>query len=109
MLFMVIERFKHADPKPIGERFRQSGRRLPEGVTYHASWVDVTAVGVSRPWRHPGGNCSTVWIAQVGGSDRIRGYSSSVLGGFLVATGWCLLAARCLTLGASPPRSRWVE
>jgi hypothetical protein len=42
MLFMVIERFKNADPKPIGERFRQSGRMLPDGLTYHASWVDGT-------------------------------------------------------------------
>jgi len=40
MLFMVIERFKAADPAPIGERFRQKGRMLPEGVVYHASWVD---------------------------------------------------------------------
>jgi len=32
MLFMVIERFKHGDPKPIGERFRRGGRMLPEGV-----------------------------------------------------------------------------
>jgi hypothetical protein len=42
MLFMVVERFGNADPAPIGERFRQRGRMLPEGVTYHASWVDVT-------------------------------------------------------------------
>jgi hypothetical protein len=42
MLLMVIERFKHADPTPIGDRFRQKGRMLPEGVTYHASWVDST-------------------------------------------------------------------
>jgi len=40
MLFMVIERFKQGDPKPIGERFRRGGRMLPEGVFYHASWVD---------------------------------------------------------------------
>lgn len=40
MLYMVIERFKNHDPKPIGERFRRSGRMLPEGLTYHASWVD---------------------------------------------------------------------
>jgi hypothetical protein len=42
MLFMVIEHFKNADPKPIGERFERSGRMLPDGLTYHASWVDVT-------------------------------------------------------------------
>jgi hypothetical protein len=40
MLFMVIERFKHGDAGPIGKRFKLSGRMLPEGVTYHASWVD---------------------------------------------------------------------
>ena len=40
MLFMVIERFKQGDAGPIGERFQRSGRMLPEGVTYHASWVD---------------------------------------------------------------------
>ena len=40
MLFMVIERFKHGDARAVGERFRQSGRMLPEGVLYHASWVD---------------------------------------------------------------------
>jgi hypothetical protein len=40
MLFMVIERFKNGDAKPIGERFRRDGRMMPEGVVYHASWVD---------------------------------------------------------------------
>jgi len=43
MLFMVIERFKGADPKPVGERFRQDGRMLPERVVYHASWIDPLA------------------------------------------------------------------
>ena len=40
MLFMVIEHFKNGDPKPVGERFRQKGRMLPEGVVYLASWID---------------------------------------------------------------------
>jgi hypothetical protein len=40
MLFMVIERFKDKDPKPIGERFKRLGRMLPDGVSYHASWID---------------------------------------------------------------------
>ncbi len=43
MLFMVIERFK-CDARVIGERFRHTGRMLPEGVTYHASWVDSASV-----------------------------------------------------------------
>ena len=42
MLFMVIERFKQRDPRPIRERFARHGRMLPDGVTYHASWVDAT-------------------------------------------------------------------
>jgi Protein of unknown function (DUF3303) len=40
MLFMIIERFKHGNAKLIGERFRRTGRMLPDGVTYHASWID---------------------------------------------------------------------
>jgi hypothetical protein len=40
MLFMVIERFKQGDASQIGERFRRDGRLLPEGVLYHASWID---------------------------------------------------------------------
>jgi hypothetical protein len=40
MLFMVVERFKNGDAGPIGERFRREGRMLPEGVRYHASWVE---------------------------------------------------------------------
>jgi len=39
MLFMVVEHFKQ-DAQLIGDRFRTSGRMLPEGVTYHARWVD---------------------------------------------------------------------
>jgi len=40
MLFMVIERFKNGDARRVGERFQRSGRMLPEGLTYQASWVD---------------------------------------------------------------------
>jgi Protein of unknown function (DUF3303) len=41
MLFMVIERFKNADTKAIGERFAREGRMLPAGVTYQTSWMDA--------------------------------------------------------------------
>lgn len=40
MLFMVIERFKNGDSKPVGARFKQEGRMMPDGVTYHASWLE---------------------------------------------------------------------
>jgi hypothetical protein len=40
MLFMVIEQFRNGDPQPVHERFARSGRMLPDGVTYHASWIE---------------------------------------------------------------------
>ncbi|HEY1910293.1 MAG TPA: DUF3303 family protein [Vicinamibacterales bacterium] len=40
MLFMVIEHFHDADPVAVHERFAQRGRMLPDGVIYHASWID---------------------------------------------------------------------
>lgn len=43
MLFMVIEHFKPGSAAQIGERFKRHGRMLPEGVTYHASWVEPSA------------------------------------------------------------------
>lgn len=40
MLFMVIERIKQGAAGAAGERFRLQGRMLPEGVVYHASWIE---------------------------------------------------------------------
>ena len=44
MLFMVIENFKDGNARAIGERFKRSGRMLPEGLVYHASWVESMGV-----------------------------------------------------------------
>jgi hypothetical protein len=33
MLFMVIERFRNRDPKPIYRRLRDQGRQMPDGST----------------------------------------------------------------------------
>lgn len=41
MLFMVIERFKGRDPKPIYRRLRDEGRRMPDGLTYIGSWIEA--------------------------------------------------------------------
>lgn len=40
MLFMVIERFRDGNAESVGKRFRSHGRMTPDGVRYHASWVD---------------------------------------------------------------------
>lgn len=39
MLFMVIERYKNGNPKPVYARFRSQGRLAPEGLIYVSSWV----------------------------------------------------------------------
>ena len=39
MLFMVIERFRNGDPRPVYERFAAHGRMAPEGVNYVNSWI----------------------------------------------------------------------
>ncbi len=41
MLFMVIERFKNRDAKPIYERFLEKGRMMPEGLIYRESWIEA--------------------------------------------------------------------
>jgi hypothetical protein len=40
MLFMIIERFRKRDPKPIYRHLRDHGRGLPEGLTYIDSWIE---------------------------------------------------------------------
>lgn len=44
-LYMVIERFRAGDPRPVYARFRAQGRLAPEGLEYVDSWVthDLTA------------------------------------------------------------------
>jgi uncharacterized protein DUF3303 len=39
MLFMIIERFRDADPVPVYRRFRDRGRMGPDGLKYLGSWV----------------------------------------------------------------------
>lgn len=39
MRFLVIERFRGGDPRPVYARFAARGRLAPEGLTYVASWV----------------------------------------------------------------------
>ena len=41
MLFMVIERFRDRDAKAVYRRFRDSGRMMPDGLTYVGSWIEA--------------------------------------------------------------------
>ena len=63
MLFMVMERFK-GDAELIGDRFRRDGRMLPEGVTYHASWVDSTGVRCFQLMEAPHPESLTPWVSR---------------------------------------------
>jgi Protein of unknown function (DUF3303) len=62
MLFMIIEFFKNGDPKPIGDRFRDRGRMLPDGVTYHASWIDPQYARCFQVMEAPDQKSLTPWI-----------------------------------------------
>lgn len=64
MLFMVIERFKPDSLKQIGERFRRRGRMLPEGVAYHASWVDSAGTRCFQIMDAPQRELLDLWISR---------------------------------------------
>jgi hypothetical protein len=40
VLFMIVERFRDADPLPVYRHLRDNGRGLPEGLRYIDSWVE---------------------------------------------------------------------
>ena len=42
MLFMIIERFKNRDAKPVYRRFLEKGRMMPDGLIYRDSWIDAS-------------------------------------------------------------------
>lgn len=46
MRYIVIERFRDGNAKPVYRRFQERGRLLPEGLIQLDSWVDL-----------PGGRC----------------------------------------------------
>jgi Protein of unknown function (DUF3303) len=42
VLYMVLERFKNGDARPVYKRFREKGRLAPDGLVYISSWVDAS-------------------------------------------------------------------
>ena len=39
-LYMIIERFRNGDPRPVYARFKERGRMAPDGLRYVSSWID---------------------------------------------------------------------
>ncbi len=64
MLFLVIERFKNADPMPAGERFERMGRMLPEGLAYLASWVECSGARCYQVMEAPDRELVDRWIGR---------------------------------------------
>jgi Domain of unknown function (DUF3303) len=69
MLYMIIERFKNGDPVPVYRRFRDHGRRLPDGLRYLASWVTVDMTMCYQLMECEERDLLDQWIA--GGSDLV--------------------------------------
>ena len=61
VLFMVIERVESEKMAALGERFRQHGRMLPEGVVYHASWVDPAGTQCFQLMEAPDATALRAW------------------------------------------------
>ena len=61
---MIIERFKGGNARPIGERFKHSGRMLPDGVTYHASWVDSAGARCFQVMEAARSEMLDVWVSR---------------------------------------------
>ncbi len=62
MLFMVIERFRNGDPRPVGERFRRLGRMMPPGVEYISSWIDPATTRCFQVMQAPDAAALQPWI-----------------------------------------------
>ncbi len=64
MLFMVIERFRGADPMPVCERFRSRGRMMPDGLVYHASWLDPEKMRCFQVMEAPDAELLKIWMSR---------------------------------------------
>jgi uncharacterized protein DUF3303 len=64
MLFLVIEQFRNGDPLPVRTRFVERGRMLPDGVVYHASWIDPSRARCFQIMEAADARALEPWIAR---------------------------------------------
>jgi len=64
MLYMVIETFKDGNPRRIGERFQRDGRMMPEGLIYHASWLEPSGTRCFQLMESPDRNLFDAWTSR---------------------------------------------
>ncbi|MFI5385138.1 MAG: DUF3303 domain-containing protein [Fimbriimonadales bacterium] len=60
---MVIEHYPVGNIELIGKRFELSGRMMPEGVSYHASWVDAEHARCFQVMEAPNRAMLDQWIS----------------------------------------------
>lgn len=63
MLYMIVEKFRNGDPRPVYERFAEKGRMAPDGLTYVSSWVDETLVRCFQLMKTDDRRLLDEWIA----------------------------------------------
>lgn len=61
MLYMVIEAMK-AGPAAVGERFKATGRMMPDDISYIASWVEPDGSRCFQLMEAPSREALQPWI-----------------------------------------------
>jgi hypothetical protein len=64
MLFMVIEDFKKGKIAQLELRFKKRGRMLPDGVVYHASWIDAGNLRCYQVMESPSRELMKTWMSR---------------------------------------------
>lgn len=64
MLFMIIEHFASEKMDAMADRFRLHGRMLPDGVYYHASWIEENGSRCYQIMEAPARALLDQWIAK---------------------------------------------
>lgn len=64
MLYMIIERYRNGDPRPVYARFRERGRLAPSGLEYISSWVTPDHTTCFQVMQSPDRRLLDEWMNQ---------------------------------------------